>query len=256
MRIDRLIEMEEYILSEGNVPLENLANHFMVSVNTVRRDVNELIKRGRIRKVYGGVSAITENDTDTTPVPLQVRSVKNSTAKNIIGRLAADMVSDGDTIFLDSGTTVACMVPYLAEKTNVTLITHSLNVMYEAAKYPSLNIIALGGYYNHATNSYSGISTLDPLSAISANAAFIAATGVSLEKGLTHTTYFEAETKKKVVACSDKIILCADDSKFDTASTLSFYQFNDLYAVVTNREPEQKYLDAIRYNGIRLICPQ
>ena len=47
MRIDRLIEMEEYILSEGNVPLENLANHFMVSVNTVRRDVNELIKRGR-----------------------------------------------------------------------------------------------------------------------------------------------------------------------------------------------------------------
>ena len=129
MRVDRLNEMEEYILSEGTVPLEKLAARFDVSTNTVRRDVNELIKRGRIRKVYGGVSAITEHDTNLTPVPLQVRAVEHSTAKNIIGRLAAGMVSDGDTIFLDSGTTVACMVPYLAEKEDVTIVTHSLNVM-------------------------------------------------------------------------------------------------------------------------------
>jgi DeoR family myo-inositol catabolism operon transcriptional repressor len=255
VRVDRLNEMEEYILSEGTVPLEKLAARFDVSTNTVRRDVNELIKRGRIRKVYGGVSAITEHDTNLTPVPLQVRAVEHSTAKNIIGRLAAGMVSDGDTIFLDSGTTVACMVPYLAEKEDVTIVTHSLNVMYEAAKYPSLNIIALGGYYNHATSSYSGISTLDPLSSISTNAAFIAATGVSLEKGLTHTTYFEAETKKKVVQTSSRVILCADDSKFGRASTLSFYQFEDLYAVVTNKMPDKKFLDAISYNNILLVCP-
>lgn len=255
MRVDRLNKMEDFILEQGTVPLELLAEQFDISTNTVRRDVNELLKRGRICKVYGGVTAIADHDPTTAPVPLQVRSVKNSFAKNTIGHLAADMVDDGMSIFLDSGTTVACMVPYLAEKKDVTIITHSLNVMYEAAKYPSLNIIALGGYYNHTTSSYSGISTLDPLSTISANAAFIAATGVSLERGLTHSTYFEAETKKKVVECSDKIILCADNSKFDQSSTISFFPFQELFAVVTNKEPDKKYLDAIKYNDIILICP-
>jgi DeoR family myo-inositol catabolism operon transcriptional repressor len=255
MRVDRLNQMEEYILGQGTVPLDQLSKHFSISTNTVRRDINELLKRGRISKVYGGVTALTENDTVSSPVPLQIRSVKNSSAKNTIGHLAADMVKDGMSIFLDSGTTVACMVPYLAEKKDVTIITHSLNVMYEAAKYPSLNLIALGGYYNHTTNSYSGISTLDPLSTMSADAAFVAATGVTLERGLTNTTYFEAETKKKVVECSSRIILCADDSKFDQSSTISFFPFDKLYAVVTNKKPDTKYLDAIKHNDILLVCP-
>ena len=86
VRVDRLNEMEEYILSEGTVPLEKLAKQFDVSTNTVRRDVNELIKRGRIRKVYGGVSAITEHDTNLTPVPLQVRAVEHSTAKIVLNQ--------------------------------------------------------------------------------------------------------------------------------------------------------------------------
>ena len=255
MRVDRLNEMETYILEKGTVPLENLANHFKVSTNTARRDINELTKRGRIRKVYGGVSALPESETAPDLIPLQERASRNSHAKDIIGRLAAEMVQDGMSIFMDSGTTVACMVPYLAERKNVTIITHSLNVMYEAAKYPSLSLIALGGYYNHSTNSYSGISTLDPLSTISANAAFVAATGVSLERGLTNTTYFEAETKKQIVKCSDKIILCADNCKFDKSSTISFFPFSRLYAVVTDKLPPERYLEAIRTNSIKLICP-
>lgn len=251
MRLERLNDMEQYILKQGTISLDDLASHYQVSVNTIRRDLNEVIGRGRVRKVYGGVSAMTE----TAPLPMSVRSAKNRDAKQEIGRLASEFVHDGDTIFLDSGSTVLCMMPYLAQKHKITVITHSLSVMYEASKYQGIQMIALGGLYNHTTSSFVGISTLEALSSIATNTIFMAATGVSLERGLTNTTYFEAEIKRQVVHCSDKVILMADHSKFDYSSTITFYNFEDLYAVVTDRMPSQEYMDVIQKNNIRLLCP-
>jgi len=248
MRLDRLNEMEKYILERKTVSLAALTEHFHVSTNTIRRDLNELIERGRIVKVYGGVSAKPES----APLPMAIRSAANSDEKQKIGRLAAELVSDHDTIFLDSGSTILCMLPYLAEKNSVTIVTHSLSAMYEASKYPSLQVIALGGLYNASTSSYVGISTLDALSRISTDLVFIAATGVSLERGLTNTTYFEAEIKRKVVGCGDKVVLVADHTKFGNSSTISFFDFEDLYAVVTDRKPGRKYLEAIQNNHIKL----
>lgn len=250
MRLDRLNEMEQYILAQETVSLENLTNHFQVSTNTIRRDLNELMERGTIRKVYGGVSA----NINVDPLPMIVRSSKNSESKQKIGQIAADFVQDGSTIFLDSGSTIPYMIPHLAKKNQITIVTHSLTAMCEASKYPSLQVIALGGLYNHTTSSYVGISTLEALSDISTNAIFIAATGVSLERGLTNTTYFEAEIKKKVVQCSDKVILLADKSKFGKSSTITFYNFEDLYGIVTDEKPEKEYMDVIKKNNITLLC--
>ncbi len=252
MRLERINDMEQYIIENESVSLERLASHFNISVNTVRRDIRELIERGQIKKVYGGVSSI--RDDKNTPLPIAVRTAKNSASKQMIGELASSFVQNGDTIFLDSGSTVVCMLPYPAKKENITIVTHSLSAMYEASKYPSLKMIALGGFYNQTTSYFVGISTLEALSEISTDTIFIAATGVSLERGLTNTTFFEAEIKRKVVQRSDRVILLADSSKFDHAATISFFDFSDLYAVVTEKRPPQKYMDSIAQNNIRLLC--
>jgi len=249
MRLNRLNEMERYIIDEKTVSLEHLAEHFQISINTVRRDLNELLERGHISKVYGGVSAISS----VTPLPMSVRASRNNDAKQKIGRIAAGLIRDNDTIFLDSGSTVLCMLSHLASRKNITVITHSLSVMYEASKYPALQLIALGGLYNHTTYSFVGISTLESLSSIAPRAVYIAATGVSLEHGLTNTTYFEAEIKRKVVQNCDNIILMADNSKFDYSSTISFYPFENLSTIVTDKKPPKKYMEAIRQNNISLL---
>lgn len=250
MRLDRLNSMEQYIIQQGTVSLEDLTAHFKVSMNTIRRDLNELLVRANIEKVYGGVSALP----DQRPLSLAIRSNTNNASKQLIGELASGLVRDGDTIFLDSGSTTPYILPHIATRQNVTIVTHSLSAMYEASKYPSLKVIALGGLYNPTTSSYVGISTLEALSCISTNAVFMAATGVSLERGLTNTTYFEAEIKRKVVKCSDKIILLADSSKFDFSSTINFFDFQDLFAVVTDQKPSKSYMDVIRRNNIKLLC--
>lgn len=248
--MDRANEMEQYVLQHGTASLEELAGQFHISLNTVRRDVAALLSRGRIRKTYGGVAAVENSG----PVSMSIRASKNRGPKQLIGRLAADLVEDGQTIFLDSGSTVLAMIPYLSERRNVTIVTHGLCAMYEASKCPNLRLISLGGLYSPPTNSFVGISALETLDRISVDTVFIAATGVSLDRGLTNTTYFEAEIKQHVVQRGRKVALLADHTKFDFVSTISFYEFAKLSAVVTDVRPSQAYLDAIDANGIQLLC--
>lgn len=249
MRLDRLNSIEQYILQEGTVTWEAMAAHFGVSVNTIRRDIKELIARGTIRKVYGGVSSVNAN----APVAIQERQVRNQEEKRIIGRLAACFVQSGQTIFLDSGTTTPCLIPHLAGLENVTIVTHSLPVLYEASHYPSLQVISLGGSYNPTTGSYGGISSLNYLSRISVDIVFIAATGVSLDRGLTHTAFSEAETKRKITESGKKIVLMADHTKFGVTSPITFMQFDRLDAIVTDTKPAEEFLSEAGRCDIRVL---
>lgn len=251
MRVDRLNEMEQYILGRENVSLEELCVQFSISMNTVRRDIAELLNRGNVRKVYGGVSS----NLQPRPLGFSVRERKNSEAKQIIGQLAARLVNNGSSIFLDSGSTTPNIVRHLGEKNGVTVITHSLTALYEAASLPNLNIISLGGIYAPSTSSFTGISTLDTLSHLSIQTIFISATGVTIENGLTNSTYLEAEIKRNVVQRGNRVVLMADQSKFGHSAVISFCSFEQLYAVVTDRMPPTPYLAVMERYGIRLICP-
>ena len=251
MRAERLNAMEQYILGKETVSLEEMSTQFSVSMNTIRRDVMELLSRGNIRKVYGGVSSTLIN----RPVGFSVRAQKNSRAKQIIGRLASQLVSDGASIFLDSVSTTPYILQHIGEKNGVTVITHSLTALYAASSLSNLNIIALGGIYAPATSSFTGISTLDALSRLSIQTIFISATGVSIENGLTNRTYLEAEIKRSVVQRGNRVVLMADQSKFGHSAVISFCPFEQLYAIVTDCLPSEPYLEAIDRYGIRLICP-
>jgi len=249
MRLDRLNDMEQYILHNGTASLEDLSAKFDISTNTVRRDLAELLERGQIKKVYGGVAACAA----PLPLPMSTRAERAREEKREIGRRAASLVEDHTTIFLDSGSTTVCILPYLAGKSDITVITHSLSALYEASKYPELRVIALGGLYSPSTSSYVGASTLETLSHMSIDMVFIAATGVSLERGLTNSTYFEAEIKRSVARRNKQLILMADQSKFGHTALFTFAEFKDLSVIVTDRRPAKPYLDGIEHYGIRLL---
>ena len=251
MRADRLDTMEQYIIEKENVSLETLAKEFNVSLNTIRRDIAELLRRGNIRKVYGGVSSNLLNH----PLGFSVREQKNSKAKQIIGELAASLVEDDSSIFVDSGSTTPNLLRHLGNKQHVTVVTHSLTAMYEASLLPNLDIIALGGAYGHEASSFTGISTLEPLSHLSIQTIFMAATGVTLEHGLTHNSYLETEIKRSAVQRGNRVVLMADQSKFGRTAVINFLPFEDLYAVVTDRMPPANYVSFMKEHGIRLICP-
>lgn len=246
MKIDRLNAIEQYVIKKETVSIDELCRVFDVSKNTIRRDLNELKRRGRIAKVYGGVTAVSQG----SGVPVLMQSTLNQESKEKIGRLAAEFVEDGETIFVDSGSTAVWVLPYLQDRRGVTVVTHSLPAMAEAAKYDNLELLALGGIYNCDTGSFLGISSLESASTITIHKAFMAATGVSIRSGVTNITYLESEIKKSVISHTSRIILMADSSKIGKDAFASFCRLSDIYAFVTDRPLPEEYTQYLHKNDI------
>ena len=247
MKVSRLNSIEQYVISRETVSIDELCEVFGVSKNTIRRDLNELEMRGHITKVYGGVTATVPSGA----VPTPIRSSLNTVDKSLIGRLAEE-VEDGDTIFIDSGTTTLCLLRFLVAKKRITIITHSLGALSEASKYDNLNIISLGGIYSPPTDSFVGLSAIEALSSMRINKAFMGATGVSLTAGMTNTTFLEAEIKRAVVHRADSIYGMADSSKIGREAIVTFCHLKDLTAFITDREPPKEYVDLCHQENVKL----
>ena len=245
MKVSRLNSIEQYVISRETVSIDELCEVFGVSKNTIRRDLNELEMRGHITKVYGGVTATVPSGA----VPTPIRSSLNTVDKSLIGRLAAEEVEDGDTIFIDSGTTTLCLLRFLVAKKRITIITHSLGALSEAS---NLNIISLGGIYSPTTDSFVGLSAIEALSSMRINKAFMGATGVSLTAGMTNTTFLEAEIKRAVVHRADSIYGMADSSKIGREAIVTFCHLKDLTAFITDREPPKEYVDLCHQENVKL----
>jgi DeoR family myo-inositol catabolism operon transcriptional repressor len=251
MRIDRLSEMESYIIKNGSVSLDEMAENFGLSLNTIRRDVEELLTRGNIKKVYGGVTAVSgENILFTN------RENKNKSAKQIIGSLAAELIENNSTVYIDTGTTTAQVVSNLGNKSGVTIITNSLKVMCEAGKSPELNLLTLGGYYNYATASFIDSKLIEKMSKLHFDYVFLGASSIS-KNGLAINSYFELDKKQWLVKNNKgRIVLLADTNKYDTTALYLFSDFNEVDIVIAEAPLPEPYMEIMNENHIKFICPE
>ena len=252
MRVNRINEMEAFIIERGNVSLTELADCFSVSVNTIRRDIAELLKNGNIKKIYGGVMAVSSS----VPIPISQREKANISSKHTIGALAAQLVQDNSTVFIDTGTTTTNVLPYLEKKNNVTIITSNLKVMTEIPHYPNLELVSLGGFFDSTTSSFIGASTIEALSSLTFDLVLMSATGVSLERGLTINSYFEEAIKRQLVQQNKgHVALLADTDKYGKAALFSYASFDDMNYVVSEKEPPREYMDHMKANNMVCIYP-
>ena len=249
MKLDRLNDMEQYILQTGTSSLEKLCRHFGVSMSTIRRDVDELIRRNRIEKVYGGVARSQAGLAEGS----SMRRAQAQPAKKGKGYYAASFVRDGMSVFLDSGAAGLDLLPHLAGKRNITVISHSLTVLSEATRFPSLNVIALGGIYNSGTASFSGSSVLSELAKMSIDLVFLTADGVSAERGLTSSSYTEIEVKKNVAKWNRDLILLADGCEFGQSALITFCELRRLRAIISEKPVPAEFVRANALGKITLV---
>lgn len=252
MRLKRLVLLEEYIYKNKTVSLAKLCEEFKMSKNTIRRDIDTLVDKGVIKKVYGGV---TVNSQSNELLPFEDRTIKNNSAKTEIAKKAAEFIEDGDSIFIDSGTTTLSMIDYIDDKKNITLFTNSINVILKAISHENIDIICLSGKFSRTTFSFTGLTSSDILSSYNINKCFMACTGISLEHGATHTSPNEFKIKKTAVCKSHKKFLLADSSKFGVVSLMTFCDVKNLDYIITNDYPSSKYIDYFNSYDIKLIVP-
>jgi DeoR family myo-inositol catabolism operon transcriptional repressor len=247
----RIEEIKKYILAKERATIEELCSLFNVSVNTLRRDINALERNGTIKKVYGG---IVLKDKKTTE-PFDSREEKNIQAKQIIARLARNFVKDGDIIFIDSGTTTMQMIPYLSDLSSLTIITNNLNVIVSALPYPNLNILCTGGTLFRTANSFVDTDVVNYLKKYNISKAFMACTGVSIDKGITNSSSFEYDIKKYVVENCGKPILLADSTKFGRVSLVTYSELKDISVLITDKTPDNDFCQYFDVHSIRLVTP-
>ena len=252
MKANRILEMEKYITLKGTASIEELQRQFDVSANTVRRDIAELLQRGAAEKVYGGVRARPASQTLT---PYELRQMSGGEAKELIGRTAAQLVRDGDVIFIDSGTTTLRMIDHLKDRRDVTIITHSLGAVIRALPYENLHVIVLPGSLRRKTNSMTGSDSVKAMKKYNIRTAFMAATGVSMH-GATNSSAQEYDIKQAAVECSDRSILLVDRHKFGITGMMTYAPISSFEAVVTDEEPGEDYLNLLKENDVRLILPE
>ena len=253
MKIDRRRKIHEALKEAHNISMNDLCDMFGVSKNTIRRDIADLQEKGIIEKVYGGI--VLADPPANAPEPFAFREGRNAEAKKLIGRLAADLVDDGDVIYIDSGTTTMHMVPYLLDKQRLTIVTASVHVINMAVTYTRLNVISTGGTFYAPSQAFIGPQAVECLRRYNVTKAFLASTGISIEHGATNTSPLECELKQSLMKKNCPHILLVDDSKFDHATLMSYCALKDLEYVVTNKRPSDAYLRYFDENDVRLIAP-
>lgn len=217
----------QYIREHSSVSVRQLAQTFYLHEATVRRDLNVLAGAGMIVRVRGGAAAMEAMQTE---IPLYVRETAFREAKRGIARKAAEIVRDGDTIFVDSSSTATMMTPFLEGKKNLRIVTDGAQTSLQLAKLKEAQIFCVGGYLGGNSLSYNGSIALQNLSMFHFDHAFFSCRGASIENGLSDTTEEEAFFRKLLIQRSERSILLMDHSKIGVNS---FFHIVPLCAVDT-----------------------
>jgi len=251
---ERKSKIVDLIQDKGRVNITDICSMFDVSEMTVRRDLNELDRQGLVRRVHGGAIASLGRSYEPS---FQTRSVKNQTAKESIGRKAAELIFDGDSIALDVGTTTLEIVPGLVGKRNLTIVTSCLQIASKIVDQLSLEIdarlIITGGIVRPRELSMVGHIPEQVYHDLHVDKAFIGIGGVSLADGFTEYNIEDTQIKKMLMNSAREKIVVADGTKFGVTTFASVAQLSDVNAIVTDSTAPADLVGQIREQGVEVI---
>ena len=230
MRESRRKEMADYIAHKQSASMHELCEVFGASINTVRADVAFLEQTGAVEKVYGGVRSLLQQE-----IPLFDQRAQLRTEPMLqIARAAVGFLSDGDTLFVDAGTTTMHLLELIPEDMHLTVITGNLHLVSRAYLCPNVELIVLPGSVNRRTNSVSDVSTLEFLRRYHFIKAVMAATGLSPDGRLNVSSYLDYEIKHRAVEQSEQCLLLCDSAKYGAAGLLSYATLADMSRLITD----------------------
>ncbi len=230
MKSLRLQQIEQMVIERQNVSMNDLCTKLNISMNTLRNDVAQLVKMGKVQKIYGGVRSKSKNAL----VPFKIRQVDNSQQKSEIANKAAEFIKNGDVIYIDSGTTTSEIVRYLEGKENITVITNNLASIELALNYSDIDVIVLPGKLERDTFSFVSPDTIGRLEKYNINKCFMAATGVSSDGAVTNSSPLECEIKRTVMAKAQTKFLLVNGTKYPKTALMTYANLTDFDIVISD----------------------
>lgn len=216
--IDTLSEREKLILTriteEPNISVSTMGKEFGVSEVTIRTDLKSLANKGLITRTHGGATPAFNKH-------IFERQQSRTEEKHRIAKAAAELVTDGDTIMVLSGTTTALLPKYLLGRGSIRIVTDSTLLFPYVRTNPNLHLSVLGGEFRSSTESFVGPAALEMVKRYNVKYAFIGTDGFSVEKGITTHLVEVAELVRTMTSQATKTILMTDSTKYGRAGFAS-----------------------------------
>jgi DeoR/GlpR family transcriptional regulator of sugar metabolism len=211
--IERQQKLIEYLRREPGLSVPDLAIRLQVSPGTVRNDLRALAEAGQVVRVRGGGTVIPE------PAPFSgqnfaIRAGENEAAKRAIGRVAAELVEDGDSILLDASTSAYHLAYFLQNRRSLRVVTNGIEVARLLSQNPTHMVMLVGGTLRSGTQSVTGPWSLRFLDEVCTRYAFVSCTGFTPEGSMTEVDMYEAEFRIKAIGSANQVIALIDASKF------------------------------------------
>lgn len=200
----------ETILKRKKVTVKELSTILFISEPSVRRDLASLEKQNLIKRIHGG-AIIEETAVSKNKIPFLIREYEQSSAKLIIAQKAVEYIKDNDVVFLDASTSAFRLIPFLASKTNLTVVTNGVRALTSLAEY-GINTISTGGRLVNSCLALVGEEAYRTIESINANVVFFSCRGLSSDGFLTDIAPEENFIRQKMIKNSAKAyLLCAQE---------------------------------------------
>ena len=249
---ERQQAIADLVAQRGRLSVNALAAEYAVTTETVRRDLSVLERAGVLRRVHGGAvpaAALTALEAKVGDRDLAHADEKDRIAKKAVGLLP----STGGSVLLDAGTTTARLALLLPRDLHLTVVTNAVPIAARLAGSPGVNLHLLPGRVRSTTHAAVGEDTVEALSRLRVDVAFIGTNGLSVDHGLSTPDHTEAAAKRAIVASAHKVVVLVDSSKIGREHTVRFAELVDVDVVVTDSGADPADLAELRSHGLDVV---
>nr|WP_249425128.1 DeoR/GlpR family DNA-binding transcription regulator [Enterobacter roggenkampii] len=235
----------EKLGAEGQVQSKALSILFDVSEDTIRRDLRELAAEGRLQRVHGGALP-----SSSAIAPFAERQSVKMDAKKRVARKGAQLISSGQVVIIDGGTTTSELITFFPPDLRITVVTHSPSIALGLVDHPAIEVILIGGrLYKHSIVAV-GAAAIEGIENIHADLFFMGVTGIHPDAGLTTGDFEEACIKRAFSGRAAETVVLASPEKINTASSFVIGDVSSVNTIIVEDGTDKEWIRAVSEKGV------
>lgn len=252
---DRRNHIMELVNMHGSVLVSKISSELGVSEVTIRADLRLLEERGLLARFHGGAAKRKNSGQESIgnkELNLSDRYHVATDPKRRIAAAAANMVREGDTIILDSGSTTKLLAEELLSRKNITVITNNLAAAYVLSENKDITLVVCGGTLRHKTVSLHGALAEYALRGVTANIMFVGADGLDGQNGIT--TFNEGYAISAIMAAAaNQVVVVSDSTKFSRKGFNTVLPINQIDMIITDLDAPEGQINYFQRTGMKLL---
>ena len=245
----RQSEILQILRQSGRVGVEELATHFGVTLQTIRRDLNELSEARALVRVHGGAMIAS----GVANLAYEARQLVAQQSKRMIGEAAARLVPDNASLLINIGTTTEEVAKALSGHSGLLVITNNLHVATELYRNPSVQVIITGGAVRQGDGGILGAVTVAQIEKFRVDLAIIGTSAIDPDGTLLDFDIHEVEISRAIIEQARKVVLVADCSKFSRSAPVRVARLSEIDIFVTDRIPSDEIAEMCRRDSVEVI---